>query len=87
MQLGKLRTTEAAVEQGYFRKVSGEGFPATDRGTPGEEGEVFRGGRVVLIELSEFFEVLDEAAWIVRGLSVGFNKGESVQDYADYENE
>ena len=87
MELGKLRTTEAAVEHGDFRKVSGEGCPATDRGTAGEEGEVFRGGRVVLVELSEFFEVLDEATWIVLGLSVGLNKGESVEDYAGYENE
>ena len=87
MDLGELGTTETAVEHGDFRKVSGEGCPTADRGTAGEEGEVFRGGRVVLVELSEIFEVLDEAAWIVLGLSVALNKGESVEDYAGYENE
>ena len=83
----ELGTSEAAVEHGDFRKVFGEGCPATDRGTAGEEGELFQGWRVVLVELSEFFEVLDEATWIVLGLPVGLNKGESVEDYAGYENE
>ena len=83
----ELGTSEAAVEHGDSRKVSREGCPATDRGTAREEGEVFRGGRVVLVELSEFFEVLDKATWIVLGLSVGLNKGESVEDYVGYENE
>ena len=82
MELGKLGTTETTVEHGDFNKVSGEGRPPADRGTAGEEGEVFRGGRVVLIELSESFEFLDETAWIVLGLSVRLNKGESMEDYA-----
>ena len=83
----ELGTSEAAVEHGDSQKVSGKGCPSADRGTAREEGEVFRGGRVGLVELSEFFEVLDEATWIVLGLSVGLNKGESVEDYAGYENE
>ena len=83
----ELGTSEAAVEHGDSQKVSGKGCPSADRGTAGEEDDVFRGGRVVLVELSEFFEVLDEATWIVLGLSVGLNKGESVEDYVGYENE
>ena len=65
--LGELGPSESAVEHGDSRKVFGQRIPATDGGTTGEEGEVFRGRRIVFVQLSEFLEVLDEAPGIGFG--------------------
>ena len=67
MDLGELRTSEAPVEHGDFRKVFGQRIPTTDGGTAGEEGEVFRGGRIGFVQFGELVEVFDEAQGIGFG--------------------